>query len=89
MITALAFLNAVLFIVFFPSTATVLLVGEIFCGFAWGVFATIGPAYASEVCPTNLRGYLTIYVNMCWAHRPADCVRCVIPLGEPHRSMGL
>ncbi|KAJ5675293.1 uncharacterized protein N7477_005227 [Penicillium maclennaniae] len=67
MIVALAFLNAVLFIVFFASTATVLLVGEIFCGFAWGVFATIGPAYASEVCPTNLRGYLTIYVNMCWA----------------------
>lgn len=67
MIVALAFLNAFLFIVFFANTATVLLIGEIFCGFSWGVFATIGPAYASEVCPTNLRGYLTIYVNMCWA----------------------
>lgn len=22
---------------------------------------------ASEVCPTNLRGYLTTYVNLCWA----------------------
>ena len=32
-----------------------------------GVFATLGPAYASEVCPTNLRGYLTTYVNLCWA----------------------
>jgi SP family general alpha glucoside:H+ symporter-like MFS transporter len=67
MIVALALLNAVLFIVFFANTTTVLLVGEIFCGFSWGVFATIGPAYASEVCPTNLRGYLTIFVNMCWA----------------------
>lgn len=27
----------------------------------------IGPAYASEVCPLALRGYLTCYVNLCWA----------------------
>jgi hypothetical protein len=27
----------------------------------WGVFATMAPAYASEVCPTALRGYLTVY----------------------------
>jgi SP family general alpha glucoside:H+ symporter-like MFS transporter len=26
-----------------------------------------GPAYASEVCPLALRGYLTVYVNLCWA----------------------
>lgn len=25
------------------------------------------PAYASEVCPLTLRGYLTTYVNLCWA----------------------
>lgn len=31
-----------------------------------GVFATVGPSYASEVCPTNLRGYMTTYVNLCW-----------------------
>lgn len=67
MIVALAFLTAFIFIVFFASSATVLVVGQIFCGLSWGVFATLGPAYASEVCPTNLRGYLTVYVNMCWA----------------------
>ncbi|KAJ5085075.1 hypothetical protein N7532_009846 [Penicillium argentinense] len=67
MVVALAFLTAFIFIVFFANSAAVLIVGQIFCGFSWGVFATIGPAYASEVCPTNLRGYLTIYVNMCWA----------------------
>ncbi|KAJ5765805.1 hypothetical protein N7520_005364 [Penicillium odoratum] len=67
MIVALGFLNAFIFITFFANSAAVLLVGQIFCGFSWGVFATVGPAYASEVCPTNLRGYLTIYVNMCWA----------------------
>lgn len=36
-------------------------------GITWGVFATTGPAYASEVAPLALRGYLTVYVNLCWA----------------------
>lgn len=27
----------------------------------------MAPAYASEVCPIVLRGYLTAYVNLCWA----------------------
>jgi SP family general alpha glucoside:H+ symporter-like MFS transporter len=30
------------------------------------VFQTLTTAYASEVCPIQLRGYLTAYVNMCW-----------------------
>lgn len=67
MIGALIFLTAFLFIVFFAPSAAVLLVGQILCGLSWGVFAIIGPAYASEVCPTTLRGYLTTYVNICWA----------------------
>jgi SP family general alpha glucoside:H+ symporter-like MFS transporter len=67
MIVALGFLTGFIFITFFANSAAVLLVGQVFCGLSWGVFATIGPAYASEVCPTNLRGYLTIYVNICWA----------------------
>ncbi|KAJ5873384.1 uncharacterized protein N7473_013257 [Penicillium subrubescens] len=67
MIVALFFMTAFIFIVFFSNTTAVLLVGQILCGLSWGVFATVGPAYASEVCPTKLRGYLTVYVNMCWA----------------------
>ncbi|KAJ6014353.1 hypothetical protein N7540_008944 [Penicillium herquei] len=67
MMVALVFLTGFIFITVFANSATVLIVGQIFCGFAWGVFATVGPAYASEVCPTNLRGYLTTYVNCCWA----------------------
>ncbi|GAB7353459.1 hypothetical protein MBLNU459_g3919t2 [Dothideomycetes sp. NU459] len=43
------------------------LVGQVLCAIPWGVFATIAPAYASEVCPTALRGYLTVYVNVTWA----------------------
>lgn len=33
----------------------------------WGIFATIGPAYSSELCPLPLRPYLTAYTNMCFA----------------------
>jgi SP family general alpha glucoside:H+ symporter-like MFS transporter len=27
----------------------------------------MAPAYASEICPLALRGYLAVYVNLCWA----------------------
>ncbi|KAI1444308.1 sugar transporter [Annulohypoxylon stygium] len=67
LIISLGVLNALIFIVFFAPGKEVLLVGQILCGLTWGVFATLAPAYASEVCPTNLRGYLTTYVNLCWA----------------------
>lgn len=30
----------------------------------WGIFATIGSAYASEICPLAFRPYLTAYTNM-------------------------
>ena len=59
--------NAFIFITFFAPSAPVLVVGELLCGIPWGVFATTGPAYASEVCPLALRGYLTVYINLCWA----------------------
>ncbi|CAJ2511697.1 Uu.00g073220.m01.CDS01 [Anthostomella pinea] len=41
--------------------------GQALCGIPWGIFATIGPAYASEEMPLALRGYLTSYTNMCFA----------------------
>jgi SP family general alpha glucoside:H+ symporter-like MFS transporter len=37
-----------------------LLAGEILCGVPWGVFSTLAEAYASEICPQSLRGYLTM-----------------------------
>ncbi|KAI1084674.1 sugar transporter-like protein [Whalleya microplaca] len=67
MIGSLGLLNALIFVVFFATCPEMLLAGQILCGLSWGVFATLSPAYASEVCPTNLRGYLTTYVNLCWA----------------------
>jgi len=63
---ALSLCAAFIFIIFFAETLPQLLVGEILIGFPWGVFQTLAPTYASEVCPTHLRPYLTTYVNMCW-----------------------
>lgn len=43
-----------------------LLFGAILCGIPFGVFATLGAAYASEICPLSLRAYMTGWVNICW-----------------------
>ncbi len=65
-LVSLFFLAMFIFIVFFAPSIQVLVVGEVLCGIPWGVFSTTGPAYASEVCPLALRGYLFIYVSLCW-----------------------
>lgn len=67
MLANLLAMTGFIFIVFFAPNTPVLLVGEFLCSIPWGVFATMGPAFAAEVCPLALRGYLTAYVNLCWA----------------------
>jgi SP family general alpha glucoside:H+ symporter-like MFS transporter len=64
---SLVSITAFIFFLFFATSTTLLLVGLLLCGVPWGIFATLAPAYASEVCPLSLRGYLTVYVNLCWA----------------------
>lgn len=54
------------FIQFFARSLEVLLVGELLGGLVLGCFVVIGPTYASEVCPTALRGYLTSVTNLCF-----------------------
>ncbi|CAH0016743.1 unnamed protein product [Clonostachys rhizophaga] len=66
LIVSLLALTGFIFIVFFAPTIEIILVGEIFCNIPWGVFATTGPAYAAEVVPMAIRGYLTAYINLCW-----------------------
>ncbi|KAK2609168.1 hypothetical protein QQS21_002250 [Conoideocrella luteorostrata] len=63
---ALLSLSAFIFVVFFAPNLTTLVIGEILCGFPWGILATTAPAYASEVLPMALRTYLTSYTNMCF-----------------------
>lgn len=66
MIVSLVAVIGFIFIPFFARSLVDLEVGEILCGIPWGVFQTLTTAYASEVCPTQLRAYLTTYVNLCW-----------------------
>lgn len=67
MIFNLFFMTGTIFVTFFAPNVQCLLVGAFLCAIPWGVFATMGPAYAAEVCPLALRGYLTAFVNLCWA----------------------
>jgi len=60
-------MTGTVFITFFAPNVTTILIGAFFCSIPWGAFATQGPAYAAEVCPLALRGYLTAFVNLCWA----------------------
>ncbi|KZL76665.1 sugar porter family mfs transporter [Colletotrichum incanum] len=66
MIGGLIAVTSFIFIIFFSETLVQLLVGEILIGIPWGIFQTLTVTYASEVCPTHLRAYLTTYVNLCW-----------------------
>ncbi|KAI0126837.1 general substrate transporter [Xylariales sp. AK1849] len=59
-------LSAFIFITFFAPNIQAQLIGQFLCNIPWGVFATTGPAYAAEVAPLALRGYLTAYINLCW-----------------------
>jgi SP family general alpha glucoside:H+ symporter-like MFS transporter len=61
---SLVVLSAFIFMTFFAPNIQVLTAGEFLCGLPWGIFATIAPAYASEVLPLPLRVYLTSYTNM-------------------------
>jgi SP family general alpha glucoside:H+ symporter-like MFS transporter len=42
----------------------VLLIGELIGGFVGGLFLTLVPTYISEICPTALRGYMTLIINL-------------------------
>ncbi|KAF9066480.1 maltose permease [Rhodocollybia butyracea] len=66
MMTSIVCLTAFIFIAVFAQSLTTLVIAEVLCGIPWGVFQTLTTAYASEVCPIQLRGYLTAYVNLCW-----------------------
>lgn len=57
---------ATIFVLFFSTSVEMLLAGNILSGIPWGIFQTLTTAYAAEICPTAIRGYLTAWVSMCW-----------------------
>ncbi|CAK7212489.1 hypothetical protein SBRCBS47491_001482 [Sporothrix bragantina] len=66
LLATLVFLTGVIFVAFFATNVEMLFAGELLCGLCWGVFTTMAPAYASEVCPTVLRSYFETFVVLCW-----------------------
>ena len=64
MLVSCVVLSGFVFIIFFATSPAMLLAGELLCGICWGIFHATAPIYASEVCPTVLRGYLTTFINM-------------------------
>lgn len=67
MLVSLVLMAAFIFLTFFAQNVVMLFFGLLLCGIPWGIFATMGPAYSSEICPLAFRGYLTAYTNMCFA----------------------
>ncbi|WRT64224.1 uncharacterized protein IL334_001153 [Kwoniella shivajii] len=66
MMVAIVALTCFIFVMVFANSLGMLVAAEVLCGIPWGIFQTLTTAYASEVCPIQLRGYLTAYVNLCW-----------------------
>ena len=51
---------------FFAPDVRILTFSQWLCGIPWGAFRVLATAYASEVCPAALRGYLTTFTNVAW-----------------------
>lgn len=65
-VSCLLLTTAFCFMQFFSGSLEVLTASEMLSGVVWGSYSVIGPTYASEVLPVNLRGFLTGYVNLCY-----------------------
>ncbi|CAH0047385.1 unnamed protein product [Clonostachys solani] len=63
---AMALMTCTIFCLFFAVNVQMLFAANILCGIPWGVFQTLTTAYAAEICPAAMRGYLTAWVSMCW-----------------------
>lgn len=63
---AMVLMACTIFCLFFAVNVQMLLAANILCGIPWGIFQTLTTAYAAEICPAAMRGYLTAWVSMCW-----------------------
>ncbi|KAK2022133.1 general substrate transporter [Colletotrichum zoysiae] len=63
---AMVSMGATIFTLFFSVNVQMLLAANFLCGIPWGLFQTLTTAYAAEICPAAMRGYLTAWVSMCW-----------------------
>jgi MFS family permease len=65
-ISAMVSLTCFIFILFFAYSIGMLEAGLVLCGIPWGIFQTLTVSYASDVCPTPIRAYFTMWTNLCW-----------------------
>ncbi|KFY17118.1 hypothetical protein V492_00895 [Pseudogymnoascus sp. VKM F-4246] len=65
-LAALSLLSGFTFVTFFATSLPIFLIGSLLCGIPWGIFQTITTNYASDICPTAIRGYVTAWTNVCW-----------------------
>lgn len=76
LVGALVALSGFIFIVFFASSAPVLLLGQFLCDLPWGIFASTAPAYASEVLPMCLKSVHDELDQHVLHYRPPDICWC-------------
>ncbi|WWC92593.1 uncharacterized protein L201_007552 [Kwoniella dendrophila CBS 6074] len=55
---------ATIFLAFFAVSLNMLLAAELAMGIPWGMFQTLSTAYAAEICPIQLRGYLNAFASV-------------------------
>ena len=68
-------LVGITFMQFFSPNVKVLAAALALGGIPYGFFGILGSAYASEVAPLALRGFLTSFVNICWVI--GECTKSV------------
>ncbi|OCF40903.1 hypothetical protein I317_05261 [Kwoniella heveanensis CBS 569] len=57
---------ASIFLAVFAVSLDMLIVAELTMGVPWGMFQTLTTAYAAEICPVKLRGYLAAFASVGW-----------------------
>jgi SP family general alpha glucoside:H+ symporter-like MFS transporter len=77
-IFGMVLMTAMVFLFVFCQSLAMLIVSQTLVNVPWGIFRTLGhlsvqlttetltTAYAAELCPIALRGYLTGFVVMAW-----------------------
>ncbi|WVF71078.1 hypothetical protein IAT40_005875 [Kwoniella sp. CBS 6097] len=63
-IAGMILMTATIFLAFFAVSLDMLLAAELAMGIPWGMFQTLSTAYAAEICPIQLRGYLTAFASV-------------------------
>lgn len=59
-------LTGLIAMIVFATSKWMLFVGLLLCGVPWGVFQTLTTNYASDVCMTPIRAYVTGWTNVAW-----------------------